>query len=152
MQCALFASLILTRFTNTSNTCHLQTYWPLPSSSCHNELIFMMLFSCCQVLLHAGDFTSLGKPEEISSFSEWLGTLPYKHKVVIAGNSLPSFSVPLFLSVLCSVSILILINKSNASCLYLALRACWSLCQGFWLTMHLCSSLTCQEIMILLLT
>lgn len=38
------------------------------------------------VLLHAGDLTNVGKPEEVRRFNEYLGTLPHKHKVVIAGN------------------------------------------------------------------
>jgi 3',5'-cyclic AMP phosphodiesterase CpdA len=38
------------------------------------------------VLLHTGDFTYQGLPEEIISFNKWLGELPYKYKVVIAGN------------------------------------------------------------------
>jgi len=38
------------------------------------------------ILLHAGDFSKRGKESEIIAFNEWLGTLPHKHKVVIAGN------------------------------------------------------------------
>lgn len=38
------------------------------------------------VLIHAGDFTRRGTPAEIKDFNLWLGTLPYAHKVVIAGN------------------------------------------------------------------
>lgn len=38
------------------------------------------------VLLHAGDITGRGKTKEIHEFNDWLGTLPHKHKIVIAGN------------------------------------------------------------------
>ncbi len=38
------------------------------------------------ILIHAGDFTSFGKPHQVESFNEWLGTLPYEHKIVVAGN------------------------------------------------------------------
>ncbi|KAI0983101.1 hypothetical protein GJ496_009403 [Pomphorhynchus laevis] len=38
------------------------------------------------VLLCAGDFTMLGDIPAISRFNAYLGKLPYKHKVVIAGN------------------------------------------------------------------
>uniref|UniRef100_A0A8C2AA77 Metallophosphoesterase domain containing 1 n=1 Tax=Cyprinus carpio TaxID=7962 RepID=A0A8C2AA77_CYPCA len=38
------------------------------------------------VLLHAGDFTELGLPSEVKKFNDWLGTLPYEIKIVIAGN------------------------------------------------------------------
>lgn len=38
------------------------------------------------ILIHAGDFSSRGKPKEIIHFNNWLGRLPHRHKVVIAGN------------------------------------------------------------------
>ncbi|XP_071941910.1 metallophosphoesterase MPPED2-like [Antedon mediterranea] len=38
------------------------------------------------VLLHAGDFTNIGMPKEVVAFNDFLGSLPHKHKIVIAGN------------------------------------------------------------------
>lgn len=38
------------------------------------------------VLLHAGDFSNVGKPEEVKGFSRFLERQPHKYKVVIAGN------------------------------------------------------------------
>jgi Icc-related predicted phosphoesterase len=38
------------------------------------------------MLIHAGDITMRGKLSEIEDFNAWLGTLPHKHKIVIAGN------------------------------------------------------------------
>jgi len=38
------------------------------------------------VLVHAGDFSMNGRPEEIERFDRWLAGLPHAHKVVIAGN------------------------------------------------------------------
>jgi Icc-related predicted phosphoesterase len=38
------------------------------------------------VLIHAGDITDWGAPKDLVSFNNWLGTLPHKHKLVIAGN------------------------------------------------------------------
>jgi len=38
------------------------------------------------VLLHAGDFTNTGEPEQVRSFVAWLQRYPAKHKVAIAGN------------------------------------------------------------------
>jgi Icc-related predicted phosphoesterase len=38
------------------------------------------------ILLHAGDMTQRGKLKEVKDFNNWLGTLPHKHKLVIAGN------------------------------------------------------------------
>ena len=38
------------------------------------------------LLIHAGDVSSGGRIEEIEMFNEWMGSLPHRHKVVIAGN------------------------------------------------------------------
>lgn len=38
------------------------------------------------LLIHAGDFTMRGSEQEVRDFNTWLGTLPHRHKVVIAGN------------------------------------------------------------------
>lgn len=38
------------------------------------------------VLIHAGDLTPRGHEKDIKDVNEWLGTLPHKHKIMIAGN------------------------------------------------------------------
>lgn len=38
------------------------------------------------VLVHAGDATRRGKERELRAFDAWLGTLPHRHKIVVAGN------------------------------------------------------------------
>ncbi len=38
------------------------------------------------VLVHAGDLTKHGSLEEVAAAHAWLASLPYPHKVVIAGN------------------------------------------------------------------
>ena len=38
------------------------------------------------VLVHAGDMTAMGRPDQVAAFGEWLQTQSYAHKVVIAGN------------------------------------------------------------------
>lgn len=38
------------------------------------------------ILIHAGDLTMQGRPEEVYDASRWLKTLPHKYKIVIAGN------------------------------------------------------------------
>lgn len=38
------------------------------------------------VFIHAGDIDIWGYANEIEVFNDWLGTLPHKHKIVIAGN------------------------------------------------------------------
>ncbi|XP_018578376.1 metallophosphoesterase domain-containing protein 1 [Anoplophora glabripennis] len=43
------------------------------------------------IFIHAGDFTKCGQREEVIQFNKWLGTLPHKYKIVIAGNHELSF-------------------------------------------------------------
>jgi Icc-related predicted phosphoesterase len=38
------------------------------------------------VLIHAGDLTAHGSLDDVEEFDRWLGALPHRHKVVIAGN------------------------------------------------------------------
>ncbi|SNB59293.1 Predicted phosphoesterase [Marinobacter sp. es.042] len=38
------------------------------------------------VLIHAGDCTGTGSLAALSHFTEWFGTLPHQHKILIAGN------------------------------------------------------------------
>ena len=46
------------------------------------------------ILIHAGDFTNVGEPEQVKDFNAWLGELPHTHKIVIAGNHDRSFDLP----------------------------------------------------------
>ncbi|MGB0929886.1 MAG: metallophosphatase domain-containing protein [Chitinophagales bacterium] len=39
-----------------------------------------------EIIIHAGDFTSMGKLEEVVDFLKWYGELPHTHKVLIGGN------------------------------------------------------------------
>ncbi|XP_055704128.1 UPF0046 protein C25E10.12 [Phlebotomus papatasi] len=43
------------------------------------------------IFVHAGDFTRCGKLDEVMEFNAWLGRLPHKHKLVVAGNHELSF-------------------------------------------------------------
>lgn len=38
------------------------------------------------IFIHCGDFTKVSLKEELIRFRQFLQMLPYKHKVVIAGN------------------------------------------------------------------
>ncbi len=38
------------------------------------------------ILIHAGDATTVGNVEQIKAFNRWFANLPHKHKVFIAGN------------------------------------------------------------------
>lgn len=39
-----------------------------------------------QVLIHCGDFTSLGKWDKVTKFLEWFDEQPHPHKILICGN------------------------------------------------------------------
>lgn len=43
------------------------------------------------IFIHAGDFTKCGRQVEVIDFNNWIGLLPHKHKLVIAGNHELSF-------------------------------------------------------------
>lgn len=43
------------------------------------------------IFIHAGDFTMSGKQESVIRFNEFLGQLPHKYKLVIAGNHETTF-------------------------------------------------------------
>ena len=38
------------------------------------------------LLIHGGDFTARGNLEDVEQFNDWLGSLPHRHKIVVAGN------------------------------------------------------------------
>lgn len=38
------------------------------------------------ILVHAGDCTASGRLSQLEQFTDWMGRLPHKHKVLIAGN------------------------------------------------------------------
>ena len=59
------------RFVVTSDTHTLHDRVPIPEAD---------------VLLHCGDFTGHGSLQQIENFNAWLGTVPCKERVVIAGN------------------------------------------------------------------
>ena len=49
------------------------------------------------VLLHGGDFTKRGTRKEVQHFNKFLGSLPHKHKIVIAGNHEVTFDTESYL-------------------------------------------------------
>ena len=48
------------------------------------------------VLIHAGDFTDTGDRNEVIEFNAFLSKLPYKYKIVIAGNHESSFDASFY--------------------------------------------------------
>ncbi|GMS79846.1 hypothetical protein PENTCL1PPCAC_2021, partial [Pristionchus entomophagus] len=50
------------------------------------EMIEQNLIPYGDVLIHAGDITTLGDAPNLTKFNEELGMLPHPHKIVIAGN------------------------------------------------------------------
>jgi len=57
-------------------------------SDTHNQhnLIPKEYLSGGDILIHSGDITSRGHVEEVKPFLNWFNSLPYKHKIFIAGN------------------------------------------------------------------
>ncbi|MGQ7269963.1 metallophosphatase domain-containing protein [Marinobacter sp. V034] len=45
------------------------------------------------VLIHAGDCLGAGTLDNVEDLNDWLGTLPHRHKIVIAGNHDWAFQV-----------------------------------------------------------
>lgn len=43
------------------------------------------------VFVHAGDFTDTGERDEVLAFNAFLGRLPHKYKLVVAGNHEATF-------------------------------------------------------------
>lgn len=39
-----------------------------------------------EILIHAGDATTVGTKEQIGRFNDWFASLPHPHKVFVAGN------------------------------------------------------------------
>ncbi len=61
----------MVRFVAISDTHGLHAALPVPAGD---------------VLIHAGDITRRGDIADVPPFNAWLGTLPHRYKVVIAGN------------------------------------------------------------------
>ena len=38
------------------------------------------------IFLHAGDLTHRGRPKNLAICDDWFGTLPHRHRVLVAGN------------------------------------------------------------------
>ena len=52
----------------------------------HDQLVGDFAIPDADVLVHTGDFTNSGEVDEIRGFDEFLGGLPHRYKIVIAGN------------------------------------------------------------------
>lgn len=55
-------------------------------SDTHNKHKRLGKLPDADVIIHCGDFTSMGYSHEIVGFMEWYSKLPFKHKIIIAGN------------------------------------------------------------------
>jgi Icc-related predicted phosphoesterase len=55
-------------------------------SDTHGEHRKLSMPTKGDILIHAGDYTKFGKKEQLVDFNDWLGTLPYKTKIVVNGN------------------------------------------------------------------
>jgi predicted phosphohydrolase len=59
-------------------------------SDTHNQHRFIQV-PMGDVLIHCGDFTSIGRMDEVTSFLQWFDKKPHKYKIFIAGNHEKSF-------------------------------------------------------------
>ena len=48
----------------------------------------------CDVLIHAGDISSVGNMKNVKEFIKWFAEQPAKHKILIAGNHDFNFEIP----------------------------------------------------------
>lgn len=55
-------------------------------SDTHNKHKRLAKLPDADVIIHCGDFTSIGQSHEIVNFMQWYSKLPYKYKIIIAGN------------------------------------------------------------------
>ena len=53
------------------------------------------------LIIHAGDLSSMGYQEELKWFFEWYKQLPYDHKVLLQETTIGAFK-PMHLKQLCS--------------------------------------------------
>ena len=58
----------------------------LAISDVHSAHLALPLLPAADIFLYAGDITSHGSKNQVLDFRDWLAILPYRHKVVIAGN------------------------------------------------------------------
>lgn len=56
-------------------------------SDTHNKHKHLEILPEADVIIHCGDFTSVGKEHEVRNFMKWFSNLDqYKYKIIIAGN------------------------------------------------------------------
>lgn len=55
-------------------------------SDTHNQHYLLSNLPKGDMIIHSGDLTSVGTPQEVDSFLNWFISLEYQHKIFIAGN------------------------------------------------------------------
>jgi len=55
-------------------------------SDTHNKHKNLPKLPSADVIIHCGDFTSMGYSHEIVEFMKWFSKLPFAHKICVAGN------------------------------------------------------------------
>lgn len=55
-------------------------------SDTHNKHKRLARLPNADMIIHCGDFTSMGREHEIRDFMKWYSLLPYTYKLIIAGN------------------------------------------------------------------
>lgn len=56
-------------------------------SDTHGQHGLLTSFPDADVLVHSGDVTRTGTAAEVAGFIDWLHSLPYRHKIFVAGNN-----------------------------------------------------------------
>jgi len=52
----------------------------------HRNLNMPLTEEGINILLHGGDFTKFSNEAHLNDFNDWLGELPYEHKIIVNGN------------------------------------------------------------------
>ena len=55
-------------------------------SDTHGKHHLLQNLPAADIIIHSGDMSWAGKPEEVLDFVEWFGGLNYQYKIFIAGN------------------------------------------------------------------
>lgn len=87
-------------------------------SDTHSHRKFQFKIPNGDIFIHAGDFTKTGTLKEVIDFNNWIGTLPHKHKLVIAGNHELSFDSD-FSDCLRSIESIENVKQRLTNCTYL---------------------------------
>jgi len=82
-------------------------------SDTHNHHGSLSPLPLGDILIHAGDLTQSGSPEELRSALQWLEGQPHPHKIFIAGNHDAALNMPETSTLLQPFLSLVYLNESS---------------------------------------